>query len=233
MKMIAQQPEMVLEKASDSKACQATRMTHEEFVTEDAARIFARMLQLSRRHRDPVVYVLYSPQDLDRLPPCPGVYIGFNESGRCMYVGESVCVGRRIGPFGSRDELDGCKYIAYVACDDYREQMATEFYYIGLLDPVFNRQLAPSRGSPGRPVAHYDEVEWDQEKRMWALKHNYSYLTRHGRVCKSVFNTSRRNAEAARAKAEGARMFFEMTKAEKQELVEKLIEIRRRAKDGR
>jgi hypothetical protein len=111
--------------------------------------------------------------------------------------------------------------------------MAMEFYYIGLLDPVFNKQLAPARSSPARPVAHYDEVEWDQEKRLWALKHNYSYLTRQGRLCKGVFNHSRAKAEAARAKAEGARMFSEMTKAEKQELVEKLIEIRRRATDGR
>jgi hypothetical protein len=224
--MMTQQPEMVLEKASDIKACKAAPMTHEEFVTQDAARIFARMLQASQRDRTPVVYVLYSPRDLDRLPPCPGVYIGFNESGRCLYVGESVCVGRRIGPFGSRDELNGCKYIAYVACDDYREQMATEFYYIGLLDPVFNRQLAPSRGSPGRPVAHYDQVEWDQEKRLWALKHNYSYMTRHGRVCKGVLNVSR-------VKSEGARWASELTEAEEQEMIEKLIEMRRRAKDGR
>jgi hypothetical protein len=153
---------------------------HEQFVWQDAGRIFFKML--SHAEDDvpgPDMFVLYSPRDLDRLPPCPGVYIGFNEHGRCQYVGESACVGRRIGAFGSRDELRHCKYIAVILADDERQMRRLEFYFIGLLDPVFNKQIRPTGK---RHICNADQLTWNPDRRMWSLNGSYALIDRSGNV---------------------------------------------------
>ena len=153
---------------------------HDEFVHEDAGRIFWKMHAESLDQiADPELFVLYSPRDLERLPPVPGVYIGFDERGRCQYVGESACVGKRIGKFGERDELLYCKYIAVVFADDERHMRQLEMYYMGLFDPVFNKQLYP-RGK--RVIARLHEISWDPGRRAWSVVGSEAVIDRMGRV---------------------------------------------------
>ena len=155
-------------------------MEHEQFVWENAGRIFWKMVRGADDDvPGPDIFVLYSPKDLDRLPPCPGVYIGFNEHGRCQYVGESACVGRRIGAFGSRDELLYCKYIAVILADDERQMRRLEFYFIGLLDPVFNKQIRPTGK---RHICNADQLTWNPEQRMWSLNGSFALIDRSGNV---------------------------------------------------
>ena len=153
-------------------------MEHEQYVWEDAGRIYSRMLDHAHDEvPGPDMFVLYSPSDLERLPPCPGVYIGFNEHGRCQYVGESACVGRRVGAFGCRDELLRCKYIAVILADDERQMRRLELYFIGLFDPVFNKQIWP-RGK--RVVCRFDDLTWDADRRMWSLNGTSASIDRMG-----------------------------------------------------
>jgi hypothetical protein len=155
-------------------------MEHEDFVWEDAGRIFWKMLRGSGDDiPSPDMFVLYSPRDLERLPPCPGVYVGFNEHGRCQYVGESACVGRRIGAFGSREELRYCKYLAVIFADDERQMRRLEFYFIGLLDPVFNKQIRPTGK---RYICSSEQLTWNPERRMWSLNGSHALIDRSGKV---------------------------------------------------
>lgn len=155
-------------------------MDHEQYVHEDASRIFERMMSESEDDvSGPDMYVLYSPMDLERLPPVPAVYIGFNEHGRCQYVGESGCVGRRIGRFGDREQLIYCKYIAVVLAEDERDLRRLEMYYIGLLDPVYNKQIRP-RGKNVR--CYIDDIEWDAERRMWRKNGSSCHIDRNGNL---------------------------------------------------
>jgi hypothetical protein len=168
-------------KASEIEPDPIVASTHEEFVNEDASRIFVRMVRQAKSIvRRPQHYVVYTPGDLERLPPCPGVYIAFSEGGRCFYVGESVCVGSRIGPFGSRDELGFAKYIAFIPCDTERDRRACEFYWMGLLDPVCNKQLRQQ--SKSCPRVHWAGVFWDKRKRLWgALWNDSLFFNRSGK----------------------------------------------------
>lgn len=155
-------------------------MSHVEYVNWDAARIFRKMVRAAREYVSrPAMFVLYAPKDLERLPPCPGVYVAFSESGRCMYVGESQCVGKRVGPFLSRQEMDGCKYIAFIPADSEEHQYAMEFYWMGLLSPVHNRQLR-SRGK--RALCHYDDLSWDESLSGWRLSGSGDLVNRNGVV---------------------------------------------------
>lgn len=173
--------ELVLELASDIKCEPLPKMDPEQFVAFDGQRIFERMINRAKSWpRTPVVYVLNSPRDLERIPPCPGVYIAFCEKGRCHYVGESACVGRRVGSFGCRDQLRDAKYIAYIEAEDLREQKALEFYYIGLLSPVYNRQLEPQGSAV--PVAFYANVAWDPLLRLFRVHGNGSFISRRGKI---------------------------------------------------
>ena len=70
------------------------------------------------------------------------------------------------------------KYLAVVTVDDEREMLATEMYYMGLFDPVFNKQLRP-RGR--RFVAHIDDVRWDPDRRLWAVSGSSAFLDRTGK----------------------------------------------------
>lgn len=169
---------MILKKASDIECASMHATSHEEFVAEDAGRIFRRMvIECQDQIPEPDLFVMYSPRDLERLPPCPGVYIAFCERGRCQYVGESACVGRRIGNIGTRDELHYAKYIAVVLADSERQMRAMEMYYIGLFDPVFNKQLHP-RGK--RVTAYINDIVWDESKRLWAIRGGSGFLDRKG-----------------------------------------------------
>jgi hypothetical protein len=151
---------------------------HEQFVHEDASRIFRGMVDSSNDSiPSPDMFVLYSRSDLERLPPCPGVYIGFNEHGRAQYVGESACVGRRVGSFGSRDEIVRSKYIAVVLANDERDLRRLEMYYMGLLDPVYNKQLHP-RGK--NVVCYIEDIYWDESRRMWSFRRKECYIDRNG-----------------------------------------------------
>lgn len=156
-------------------------MSHCEYVNWDGHRMFRRMVSNARQSIcRPEWYVLYSPCDLRRLPPCPGVYIAFCERGICRYVGESACVGKRIGPFLGRSELDGAKYIAFIPSGDEHERYAIEMYWMGLLAPVNNRQLW-ARGRPG--LCEFDELRWDDADQCWRFNNgNSAKVDRKGKV---------------------------------------------------
>lgn len=157
------------------------QMTHGEYVNWDGHRIFRGMVSRARQFvRRPEWYVLYSPLDLHRLPPCPGVYIAFCESGVCRYVGESTCVGKRVGPFLSRGELDGAKYIAFIPADNEREQYAMEFYWMGLLSPLNNKQLR-ARGKIA--LCTFGSICWNDAEGCWESNEGTSkQIDRNGRL---------------------------------------------------
>jgi hypothetical protein len=180
---VAGERSLRVRKVSDIPVCDPLpKMTHEEYVDWDASRVFVRMMRQAKSQVvRPAMYVLNSPKDLERLPPSPGVYIAFDGGGRAQYVGESVCVGRRVGPFGSR-EFGYAKYLAYVPAESYRQQKALEFYYIGLLDPVWNKQLWPKPSGNPIPICHFDGIVWCEEKRVWAVVGSSALIRRDGKV---------------------------------------------------
>jgi hypothetical protein len=178
-------------KVSDIKSDPLPHMKHEEYVNWDASRIFRRMMiECKSRVVRPAMYVLYSPSDLERLPPSPGVYIAFSKAGRCQYVGESVCVGRRIGSWGKRDEFSYAHYLAYVPADDYRQQKALELYYMGLLDPVFNKQLRPKPQGNPIPIAHFDQIVWCSKRMAWAIVGSCAAIRRDGKIIENLCSTA-------------------------------------------
>lgn len=170
---------MLLKKASDITPRPLSATTHEDFVAKDAERIFHRMLgNCETKIQKPRVFVLHSPDDIERLPPCPGVYIAFCERGVCQYVGESACVGRRVGSFGSRVVLRYAKYLAVVPTIGERQRRAMEMYYIGLLSPVFNKQL---RDQGKHVVVHFHDLAWIEVQRLWMVRGSGTLLDGRGR----------------------------------------------------
>ena len=163
--------------ASDIDPDPPPAMSHTEYVNFDGDRVFRKMVRRAKEQvARPEHYVLYSPRDLERLPPSPGVYIGFSEDGLCRYVGESVCVGRRVGKFLSRSELDGCKYIAFIPSDSEQQQYAMEFYWMGLLAPINNKQIR-SKGKHRR--FNFRNLFWDEVAFSWRLS-PHATVTRDG-----------------------------------------------------
>jgi hypothetical protein len=155
-------------------------MTHEQFVNSDAQAIFERMAQsMIRSLLRPCLYVVHNDEDLDRLPPCRGVYIAFSETGKCFYVGESNCVGRRVMGYGQRCELSGAKYIGFISCYDEVTQLATEKAWMGILRGQNNGELKPrNRDSK----ANYADLTWNPETRRWSINGMWAEIDRNGNV---------------------------------------------------
>jgi hypothetical protein len=155
-------------------------MTHEQFVNWDAQRIFDRMAErMIRSLLRPCMYVVHNDEDLDRLPPCRGVYIAFSETGDCVYVGESNCVGRRVMGFGQRKELRGAKYIGFISCADELAQLATEKAWMGILRGNNNGELKPRNRDD---KANYEDLTWNPETRRWSLKGFWAEIDRNGKL---------------------------------------------------
>jgi hypothetical protein len=184
---------ITFKKASDIECIETSKMTHEEFVNWDAGRIFSNMVQRACHPAvNAVHFVLLNPDDMERLPPCPGVYVAFSESGRCMYVGESCCVGKRLGSFhlkGSkhtgpeRGELSGSKYVAFVPVNDMRERLRTEAYLIAILNPQNSGQL--NRDYLGGVIATWGTVTWDAMLRAWSVNGSSTAIKRNGKVVRT------------------------------------------------
>ncbi len=172
---------LIIRRASEIKCDEsALRMTHEEFVQSDAQRIFHGMAEkMMQSLLFPCLYVLHDEEDLDRMPPCRGVYIAFSEAGKCLYVGESNCVGRRIMRPGQRSEFTGAKYIGFIPCDDERTQLSTEKAWMGILRGEFNRELN-SRNRTAK--ANYNDLAWNGETRRWSVKGAFAEIDRNGHV---------------------------------------------------
>ena len=76
----------------------------------------------------------HTAADVRLMKPFSGVYLSYNDDGKCYYVGESENVQGRVSK--SRPEI-GDRLIGLVRCEPH-ERKRIEAYYIAILDPPGN-----------------------------------------------------------------------------------------------